>query len=555
LPGLFQVCPSGLLWIAFFSVFINLLMLASPLYLMNVYDRVLPSNSQQTLFALTIVVLGCFAPLGVLDWVRQRLLARVGARYADTIGPILADCSVKSKDSRALGDLEQVRTILTSPVSAALFDLPLVPLYLGFTAMIHPLLGAISFGGAASMFTLAILTRLFSDGPTERAQQAVLNARQQIDHARYLGDALYVLGMQTAVRERWQAQAGRAAQELDHASGRASFFASLVKLFRMALQVTLIGTGALLVLNQSIRAGAIFAITIISSRGLQPIETLVGGWRQLNLSRKAYKRIRSIRPEEPRQTSPFTPPDGTVTLENVSLVLEGETLPLLAHINLEIKSGELVAIIGPSGAGKSTLARLLVGAISPTSGCVRLSGNDIRNWPREDLGQHLGYLAQDCVFTQSTVAEAISRLQERQETGEIRQATNLSHTHEAIQRFPNGYDTEIGPGKTALSGGQKQQVALARAFFGDPPLVVLDEPNAHLDSNGEKRLNAALKGARKLGNTVVVISQRAGILPLADRVLMVQDRSVQDVTSQLSRTAKVVQSQEKSMQEGPAHAH
>jgi ATP-binding cassette subfamily C protein len=536
MPGLVRTCGHSLLWVAFFSVFLNLLMLASPLYLMNVYDRVLPSNSQQTLLALTAVVLGCFAIFGILDWVRQRILARIGARYAQILGPDLADHSVRSNDSRPLGDLEQIRTILTSPVAGALFDLPLVPIYLIFTAIIHPLLGAISLGGALCMLLLAITARLLSDGPTEQAQKAVLSARQKIDHARYLGDALQVLGMQDAVRRRWQEEADIAANELDKASGRASFFASFVKLFRMLLQVGLIGTGAWLVLNENISAGAIFAISIISSRGLQPIEALVGGWRQLNLSRAAYQRLKQVPKPATRQSLALPPPTGLVKFEDVSLMIEGDNQPLLANMNFTIQPGELVAIIGPSGAGKSTLARLLVGAISPTSGTIRLSGTDIAHWPQETLGQYLGYLAQDCIFTQSSVSEAISRLQSNMPSENVLDAAQLAHVHQAIQRFPQGYETIIGPGSNALSGGQKQQVALARAFFGDPPLMILDEPNAHLDAQGEQNLNQALIDARERGRTTFVISQRAGILPLADRVLMVRDRSVREVTEQVSKS-------------------
>jgi PrtD family type I secretion system ABC transporter len=386
------------------------------------------------------------------------------------------------------------------------------------------------------MLLLAITARLLSDGPTEQAQKAVLSARQKIDHARYLGDALQVLGMQDAVRRRWQEEADIAANELDKASGRASFFASFVKLFRMLLQVGLIGTGAWLVLNENISAGAIFAISIISSRGLQPIEALVGGWRQLNLSRAAYQRLKQVPKPATRQSLALPPPTGLVKFEDVSLMIEGDNQPLLANMNFTIQPGELVAIIGPSGAGKSTLARLLVGAISPTSGTIRLSGTDIAHWPQETLGQYLGYLAQDCIFTQSSVSEAISRLQSNMPSENVLDAAQLAHVHQAIQRFPQGYETIIGPGSNALSGGQKQQVALARAFFGDPPLMILDEPNAHLDAQGEQNLNQALIDARERGRTTFVISQRAGILPLADRVLMVRDRSVREVTEQVSKS-------------------
>jgi ABC-type protease/lipase transport system fused ATPase/permease subunit len=217
-------------------------------------------------------------------------------------------------------------------------------------------------------------------------------------------------------------------------------------------------------------------------------------------------------------------------------MIEGDNQPLLANMNFTIQPGELVAIIGPSGAGKSTLARLLVGAISPTSGTIRLSGTDIAHWPQETLGQYLGYLAQDCIFTQSSVSEAISRLQSNMPSENVLDAAQLAHVHQAIQRFPQGYETIIGPGSNALSGGQKQQVALARAFFGDPPLMILDEPNAHLDAQGEQNLNQALIDARERGRTTFVISQRAGILPLADRVLMVRDRSVREVTEQVSKS-------------------
>ena len=515
-----------------FSVFINLLMLASPLYLMNVYDRVLTSNSQQTLIALTLVALGCFALYGLLDWTRQRILSRAAARYSEKVGNQLAAQSIESSDSRALSQLEQVRSLLNSPVAGALFDLPLVPIYLIFTAFIHPLLCVLTLVGAAFLLLLAILAQKISDKPSAQAQTATLRALQEIDHARILGDALKVLGMQEAVQQRWNDKSNEASKALDDAAARAGFFSSLVKLARMILQVALIATGAYLVLQGNLTAGAIFAVSIISARGLQPIEVLVGGWRQLNHGRSAYKALSAMEFEQKASSFSLPAPDGTIELEQVSLMLEGQKEPMFSNIDLKLAKGEVTVLVGPSGSGKSTLMRMMIGALPPSTGHIRLSGATLDQWPPNELGKHLGYLSQDTHFTRATVAQSIARLNDGAKDTDIIEAAQKASAHDMILRLSEGYETPIGPGSHSVSGGQKQQIALARAFYGNPPLLLLDEPNAHLDSTSEKGLHDAIMKAKADRQSVVLISQRAGILPLADRILLVRDGQIADVTEQ-----------------------
>ena len=526
----------GSLWAAaIFSLALNLLMLTVPLYMTSVYDRVLSSRSAETLLMLTLVAVGALALTGVLDTVRQVILTRAGARLEVDLGaPVLA-ASLKlaprgGGDVQGLRDLAQVRQFLSSPLVGALFDAPVAPFYLILVFLVHPYLGWLTVGAAALLVAISILNQKLAKAPLRQAQQhtvlALQNAQAQVRNA----EVIRAMGMFGPGVQSWGEHNAKAMAASDQAARRNAILSGITKFLRLLLQVAVLGYGAYLVLaDHNLSGGIIFAASIISARALAPLDQAIGGWRSFEQASQSYKRVMELLDTAGSEPAPMLLPEPRASLGAEKLIYAPRPgmEPILKGVSFEIAPGEVVGVIGPSGAGKSTLARLLVGAIKPSAGLVRIGGDDLGHWSSEALGPYLGYVAQDIELFPATVAQNIARMNAAPDAEQVVAAARLANCHALIQRLPKGYDTMLGPQGHALSGGQRQRIALARAFFGKPRIVVLDEPNASLDNEGEQALIAALIDAGKAGITCVVITQRTSIMPALTKLMLLRDGRIE----------------------------
>jgi ATP-binding cassette subfamily C protein/ATP-binding cassette subfamily C protein EexD len=525
-----RACRAHIFSAAAFSLGINLLYLALPLYMLQIYDRVLSSGSVPTLVMLTVVCVLSLATLAALDIVRARVLTRSGLRLdALLAGRVLSATVERASDvgglerGHVIRDLDAFRQVVTGPGIHALFDLPWAPLYIGIIFMIHPLLGLLSFSGAVVLLLLACANELVTRRSLATANETAARSYATMESALRNAQVIQGLGMLGHLTRRWLVVRRLMLEQLLTASDRSAWITGAIKFFRLFMQALMLGAGAYLVIGQALTAGAMIAAAIILGRALQPIEQLVGVWRQLVVARGAVSRVRRLLQERlPAITRVSLPrPAGRVTVENVALVVAGLKRPVLQNINFTLEPGIALGVIGPAAAGKSTLARLIVGILRSTAGAVRLDGADVTTWNREELGRHIGYLPQDIELFSGTVAENISRFSDSSSES-IVAAANMAGAHEMILGLPQGYETHIGEAGSQLSGGQRQRIALARAVFGKPILVVLDEPNSNLDGEGEAALGACLKRLRDCGSTVVIISHSVIVLNSVDKLLQLR---------------------------------
>jgi PrtD family type I secretion system ABC transporter len=540
-----------LLLAALFSLAINLLLLAPPLYMLQVYDRVLSSRSDETLALLSAGVLIALATMAALDAVRARLLAEGGAALDRAAGPLVLEGllgqAAARLDSRehvhALRDVACVRSFLGGAGVLALFDAPWLPAFVCIIFLFHPLLGWIASAGALLMLGLAAANERMTRSPIERAQAEGRRAGRLIDSSLRNADAAAALGMLGAVVERWSAANEAALQQQARASGRGTALSALTRFSRQIIQTAMLAAGAYLVIDQHVTGGVMIATTVLLSRALAPVESLVSGWRSLVEARAAWRRLRKLLDEAPAQRSltGLPAPTGRVEFERAVFGVQGASKPILRGLSFSVAPGETLGIIGPSASGKSTLARLAVGVWRPASGAVRLDGADVAAWPRAQLGPHVGYLPQDVQLFPGTVAENIARLAQHDDAQVIR-AAQRAQVHELVLRLPKGYDTELGEAGQGLSPGQRQRIALARALYGNPRLVVLDEPNASLDHEGDEALLAALRGLKDDGVTVLVIAHRPSILAGVDRLLVLREGAIDAWGPRAEVLARVVRS-------------
>ena len=528
-------CRRSLLAVGLFSLAVNLLMLTVPLYMIQVFDRVLSSGSVDTLIMLTILAFGAIALFGLFECLRNLILSRTGARLETTLGGPLLAASITNRtagdrsEAQGLRDLAQLRSFLSGPVVTTLFDVPLMPFYVLVVFLIHPSLGWIMLAGAVILFVIAIVNQLASRTPlaiqTRHATAALETAQAHIRNA----EVIQAMGMFPESVAAWGRENAEAVRATLTASTRNAMLAAFSKSFRLFLQVGLLGFGAWLVLQEDLSAGMIFAATLVGARALAPVEGAISSWQALIQARTAYKRIRfhlqTAGDFAPRTELPE--PKGEVAAEQLAYVPRKGAKPVLKGISFTIKAGESIGIVGSTGAGKSSLARLLVGALPATSGAVRLDGSDIANWDRDQLGRHIGYLPQDVELFPGTIAQNIARLHADASSEDIVAAAELAQVHDLIVSLPEGYDSQVDPSGFELSSGQRQRIALARAFYGTPCLVVLDEPNANLDNDGEAALMRALAEANGRGITTIVIAHRPAIIETVDRVLVMRDGMIE----------------------------
>ncbi|MEM8749843.1 MAG: type I secretion system permease/ATPase [Pseudomonadota bacterium] len=514
--------------LAGFSLVTNLLLLTMPLYMLQIYDRVLPSSSIDTLIFLSVIAGLCLFTLGALEAVRGVIASRAAIRLetqlgADAMRASVSNSSQSTSDTRPVQDLTAVRTFLASRSVFALLDLPFAPLFIGILFFIHPTLFYLTVLGAVILLGLAIFNqRVTASSSTDagKHQQAANSAAQSMARN---GETLRAMGMTGNGISKWGAYSAGALTAQNNVDVRNSVLSGVSKSLRMGLQIAILGVGAYLVLQGEMTAGMIFAASIISGRGLQPIDQVIGSWKQFNSARFSWNSLISRLEQLGDQTTRTAMPDpkGNIDVDQALVLSPGgmSRPPILNRTSFSINAGDVVGVVGPSGSGKSTLARLLVGAQKADAGHVRIDGTEVENWDQLQLGQHIGYLGQEVELLPGTIADNIARLSLQPDEKAVLEAAQKAHVHSLIQNLPDGYDTLVGPGGTGLSGGQKQRIALARAFYGNPQIMVLDEPNANLDDDGEAALQKALNAARESEATVVVITQRKQILNSVDKIM------------------------------------
>lgn len=515
--------------IALLSGAVNLLILVSPLYMFQVFDRVLLTFRIETLIYLSVVAGVCILALGVFDALRGVAVARLGRWWDDTVRPDLLDASLAAARSRGpnvgatLQDLHQVRTFVGGPSLLPFFDAPWAPLFIVVIFLLHPLLGVIALGSGVLLLCFAVANDVFSR--LARAGASGSQIANGIFAATALrnADVVHAMGMQPAVMalyERRQDEINDAGQT---GAERTALVAGASKAVRIAVQVAILGVGAWLVTLGELTAGGMIAASIILGRALAPVEQGIGAWRGFIAAREAHARIAALLRSVPAASEPtaLPAPSGQLSVETVSLQLPGQDRPVLRNVSFGLEPGSVMAVIGPSAAGKSSLCRLLVGSLRPQAGQVRLDGAELCQWRSEDRGRYIGYLPQSIELFGGTVRDNIARLGQADDAAVV-EAASLAGCHDMILRLPKGYDTEIGEGGLFLSGGQRQRIGLARALFGRPRLVVLDEPNSNLDQEGESALIAAIAEIKRQGATVVLVSHRFAMMRVVDMIGVLQ---------------------------------
>lgn len=517
--------------LAAFSCVINVLALTPSLYMLQVYDRVLASGNKTTLLMLTLLVLGLFLLSGLLEFARSSVLIRVGNRFDMMLNSRVFTAAFErnlvgsgGSPSQAVQDLATVRQFLSGNALFAFFDAPWTPIYIAVTYMVHPMLGYLTLGGSIILFVLAYITNASTQKPLAEANRASIAAGLFANNHLRNAEVIESMGMLPGLQSRWFGQHRRVLLLQTVASDRSSRIGSISRFVRIALQSLSLGAGAMLVIDGTITAGMMIACSILLGKALGPVEAVIGSWKQFLAARAAYGRVDEIlKTAPPRGESLSLPtPKGKLEFETVFASAPGAHEAILKGLSLTVNAGEVVGVIGPSASGKSTLARLAVGVWKAGRGHVRLDGADFSQWNKDELGPYLGYLPQDIELFEGTVAENIARFREHVDA-DIVLAAQRAGVHDMILRLPNGYETRLGVDGASLSGGQKQRVALARAIYGDPALVVLDEPNSNLDDQGEAALVQAVTDLKGRGATVIVITHRMNILNAVDKLLVMRD--------------------------------
>ena len=516
----------GFIAIALFSSLVNILMLVSPVYMLQMYDRVLTSASGETLLLLTLIAVFLLACFGLLEWVRQRLMQRIGlALGLNMANDVLSSAFRSSLANQSQGatqpvrDLDSIRQFMGSPTIFAFFDVPWTPVFTAVIFMFHPLMGAVAVFGALVIFTLGLLAEFRSRMPMRAAAAEGLQSLHLLESSMRNSEALKAMGMFDGLLGRWRSRHRRSASFQSAAAGRLSVLLSATKAFRFSVQVGMLGTGAYLVIDGRLTPGMMIAGSIIMARALAPIEQGIGAWRGFVQARQAWRRVNALLenfggargvegPELPR-------PQGKVEVENLTAVPPGGAAPVLRKIQLTLEPGTLTGLIGPSGSGKSSLASVMMGVWPPAEGALRLDGAEIDGWSDALRLKHFGYLPQSVELFDGTVAENIARLQQP-DSGGVLDAARFAGCHEVVMRLPDNYATQIGAGGRGLSAGQRQRVALARALYGDPAFVVLDEPDSNLDIEGQQALAQVLDTLRERQVTAVLITHNMQLLRRVD---------------------------------------
>ena len=523
-------CRGSFLTTAFFSLFVNVLMLVPVIYMMAIYDRVLMSGSESTLVMLSLITVFLFFVLGGLEWVRSRMLVAASARLDEQLGDRVFDAvftqSLTSSGAVAtaqpLNDMVQIRQFLSGQGLLAFFDTPWIPIYVGLMFLFHLYFGAVAVLSMLLLAGLAIWNEVATRSDMAEANRESIEATQFVQRNLRNAEVVEAMGMLPRLRARWQVRQMKVLALQSQASAKAGLIQALSRTFRLTIQSLVLGLGAYLAIHNEISAGLVISGSILLGRALAPLDQMIGGWRGFLGAREAYRRLDTLLRTIPERESRMALPalQGRVTLEGLVIAVPGRTEPILNGVTLTIEPGTTVALIGPSAAGKSTLARAMLGLYPPAHGRACLDGADILNWDRIQLGESIGYLPQDVELLDGTVAENIARFGAI-DPKRVTEAAQWAGIHEMVLTLPQAYDTPLIGGGVALSAGQQQRIGIARAIYGRPRVVVLDEPNANLDTAGDNALMATIQQLQRDGCTVVVVTHRMNLLQVVQKIGMV----------------------------------
>ena len=525
-------CRKSFFYVGLFSFFVNLLMLTVPLYMMQIYDRVLGARSYDTLTFLTMLAIFALVAMGWLDGVRARVLVRISHWLDNSLSPcaFVKGTETMLKDSRysrqSMRDVSALREFLSGNDVINLFDIPWTPIYIAVIFFLHPVLGYLATGGVIILFFLSLLNELSTRKPVAEANKQNMEVQQMVESTFSNAESVQAMGMMDHLVRKWYGSNQAVLQHQSTASNRSSTLLALAKVIRMSLQIAVLGVGAYLVLQNVFTPGSMIAASILTSRAMAPVEKVIGTWKRFVNVRESYRRLKEfLGAPNPYSVAPFlTDPKGALVLENVYYRPQDVDQPIIKGASFQLSPGESVAIIGPSGAGKSTLSRLMLGVWPATHGRVALDGCDVANTDRSELGKHIGYLPQDVRLFNGTVRENITRMQEGKDE-DIVAAAKLAGAHEMILALPKGYNTIAS--QFGLSGGQQQRIALARALYMEPCFVVLDEPNSSLDEEGNKALFKMLWETKQKHMTMVVVTHQPQLLQAVDKILILNQGMVQ----------------------------
>ncbi len=523
-------CRLGILSIGIFSFFVNILVLTGSIYSLQVFDRVLSSRSEETLVVLTGLVIMLYIMMGVLDHVRGRIAARIGARFQSDFDmrvfnvvldrTMLASQGVNT--STAMRDLDSIQRALSSQAIFAIFDIPWTPVFIFVIFVFHPLLGAVGLVGGIILIALTLLNQRGTKGDQEKALNATRLSEEMTSVLQREADTVRALGMRASSAKRWQVLRDEALAANIHYSDSNGFYAITSKTFRIFLQSGVLGVGAWLAITGAITSGAMLAASIIIGRALSPIESVIAHWALIQRALQGWSKLgqllQQVPPEARRTVLPR--PRAILDVQNISVVPPGERVPTLRNLSFELQPGQALGVIGQSGSGKSTLARVLTGVWPIQAGKVRLDGASIEQYGVDDLANYVGYLPQDVALFEGTIAENIARLQIKPNSELVVNAARKAAAHDLVLRLPGGYDTMLPPAGQRLSGGQKQRIGLARALYGDPAVLVLDEPNSNLDAEGSMALNIAIRNMKAEGRSVVIMAHRPAAIEECDLILI-----------------------------------
>ncbi|MCK9473783.1 type I secretion system permease/ATPase [Sulfurimonas sp.] len=543
--------------VGFFSLFINILMLVPPLYMLQLYDRVLASRSEDTLIMLTLIVVFLFLTMALLEVVRSRVLVKVGNKLDSLLSQRVFDSVFElaqkypgKASSMPLNDLTQVRQFMTGNGLFAFFDAPWIVIYIAVLFMFHPIFGYFAIFAAIVLVALTIINEYSTKQKLGEANALNRSSSAFVDANLRNAEIVHAMGMKDSIRKIWEERYFGFLNAQNDASNSAGIFSNISKSLRILFQSLILGIGAYLAIKAELTPGMMIAGSIIMGRALAPLDLIIGSWKGFSSARTSFQKLEGLLEEFPKDKEymQLPAPKGEVLLEGAVVVPPGATQPSLRGISMLIQKGDIVGIIGPSAAGKSSLARVILGLWPLAAGKARLDKADIYQWDKHDLGKYIGYLPQDIELFEGTISQNIARFGEL-DSQKVVDAAQRAGVHEMILRLPDGYDTKIGAGGATLSGGQRQRVGLARAIYNDPILVVLDEPNSNLDDVGEAGLVNAINYLKQIGSTVVIITHRPSILQVTNKIAVIKQGVLElygntnEVLAQLAKNAQQAQAQ------------